>query len=472
MKQKKTSRFSRLGALHALSIVLVILLLVGVNMGAGLLPSSWTEKDLSGTELYTFSQQTEKILDEVESEVHMYLLSPEGRENEIMTRFLNRYAEKNVHIHAQTLDPAEDPAFVEQYGIDLERLYINSVLVASENRHRLVGYDEIYQMTTQTLEDGTQETLAYFNGESVITSALHYVSRATFPKVYVLQGHGEKNVGDTVLAYMAGENLTAENLSLVALEQVPEDAACVLIHVPESDLSAEEAAQLTAYLERGGKMLLVTDYMEEDSMPNLMQVTSFMGMTAKTGLIMEGDTAKHLNRYPYYLLPDMSDHAIVAPVKQAGYRVLLPISQPIEETVGSGAAMSKLLTTSGKAYLKRDGLQTTQLEKTDEDETGAYTVGALSYKQEARLFWITSSQLLDQTVNSMVAGANYDVFMNALGMLCDQTETLSIRVKNLNTHVLSVPQQAQSRFTVTIIGILPALILAAGAVVVIVRKRR
>ena len=99
-------------------------------------------------------------------------------------------------------------------------------------------------------------------------------------------------------------------------------------------------------------------------------------------------------------------------------------------------------------------------------------MGALSYKQEARLFWITSSQLLDQTVNSMVAGANYDVFMNALGMLCDQTETLSIRVKNLNTHVLSVPQQAQSRFTVTIIGILPALILAAGAVVVIVRKRR
>ena len=114
MKQKKTSRFSRLGALHALSIVLVILLLVGVNTGVGLLPSSWTEKDLSGTELYTFSQQTEKILDEVATEVNLYLLSPAGRENEIMTRFLNRYAEKNVHIHAQTLDPAEDPAFVEQ----------------------------------------------------------------------------------------------------------------------------------------------------------------------------------------------------------------------------------------------------------------------------------------------------------------------------------------------------------------------
>ncbi|MBR6525301.1 MAG: GldG family protein [Clostridia bacterium] len=472
MSKKRTARFSKLGALHALSIVLVAALLAGVNIGVGFLPSSWTEKDLSGTELYTFSEQTEKILDELETDVTLYLLAPAGKENEIMTRFLNRYAEKNARIHVESLDPADDPAFVEQYGIDLNRLYVNSVLAASEKRHQLVGYDQIYQMTVNTLEDGTQETLAYFNGESVITSALHYVSRATFPKVYILQGHGEKDLGDTVKGYMTAENLMAEPLSLISADRVPEDAACVLIHVPKADIAPEEAEQLIAYLQSGGKVFLVTDYMEDDAMPNLMQVTSFMGMTAKTGLIMEGDTSKHLNRYPYYLLPDLSDHAVTSALKAGGYRVLLPISQPIEETVGSGAAMAKILTTSDKAYLKRDGLQTTQLEKTDEDETGTYTVGALAYKQDARFFWITSSQLLDQPVNTMVAGANYDMFMNGLGMLCDQTETLSIRVKNLNTHVLSVPQQAQSRFTVLIIGVLPALILAAGAAVYIVRKRK
>lgn len=38
-------------------------------------------------------------------------------------------------------------------------------------------------------------------------------------------------------------------------------------------------------------------------MPQLLRVTSSMGLTVDMGLIIEGSARHHLSRYPHYLLP-------------------------------------------------------------------------------------------------------------------------------------------------------------------------
>ena len=52
------------------------------------------------------------------------------------------------------------------------------------------------------------------------------------------------------------ENLTLTELNLLSRGQVPQDAACVLIGVPEYDFSAVEITMLKDYMESGGGRLV------------------------------------------------------------------------------------------------------------------------------------------------------------------------------------------------------------------------
>lgn len=136
------------------------------------------------------------------------------------------------------------------------------------------------------------------------------------------------------------------------MESVPEDASVVMINAPTSDLSADEAEMLVQYVENGGRLLMLTGYIEQGKMENLLTVTKAMGLTVGQGLIMEGDGQMHLNRYPHYLLPTLESHTITSPFTSGRYYILVPMAQPLEETEDSSAAVTWLLTTSESAYTK------------------------------------------------------------------------------------------------------------------------
>ena len=57
---------------------------------------------------------------------------------------LQRYADLSDHIQVEVMDPSLHPTFLDNYELEISRLYENSVLVDCEGRYRLVGYDEIF----------------------------------------------------------------------------------------------------------------------------------------------------------------------------------------------------------------------------------------------------------------------------------------------------------------------------------------
>ena len=66
------------------------------------------------------------------------------------------------------------------------------------------------------------------------------------------------------------------SLNLMTISAVPEDAGCLLFHVPVSDITKEEEEVLTSYLENGGRMILITGISAAE-MPNLSEVMSGYG---------------------------------------------------------------------------------------------------------------------------------------------------------------------------------------------------
>ena len=292
---------------------------------------------------------------------------------------------------------------------DINQLYANSVLVDGGGRSRLVSYSDIYV---------TDYSMNY--------STYQYDTSTSFD----------------------GEN------------------------APTSDLSADEAEMLVQYVENGGRLLLLTGYIEQGKMENLLTVTKAMGLTVGQGLSMEGDGQMHLNRYPHYLLPTLESHTITSPFTSGRYYILEPMAQPLEETEDSSAAVTWLLTTSESAYTKAAGMNATTVEKEDGDEEGQFHVAAASELGEGRLVWIASSEFLDDNVNAMVSGANGNLLMNAVDWMAGQEETISIRSKSLDEDGLTVTGAENSLWSAVMIGILPAALIALGIVICIRRKRR
>ena len=102
--------------------------------------------------------------------------------------------------------------------------------------------------------------------EMAVTSAIVRITRKARPVVYFVTGHGEPALSDTrPHGYsMAKQRLEEQHyrvkvLPLRGVSQVPADAAVVIIAGPRTALLPSEFATLAAYLQRGGRLLLLLD---------------------------------------------------------------------------------------------------------------------------------------------------------------------------------------------------------------------
>ena len=460
------------GSWSAFAAVIVILIAVMANLIVSSLPATTTQIDLTADSIYSLSDQTKRIAASLNKDVTLYLLASAGSEDATVTRFLDRYAALSGHIKVETVDVNAQPTFLRGYELEATRLYQNSVIVDSEGRYRLVGYDEIF-VTNYSMDyySYSYNTTTTFAGENAITNAIHYVTSDSLPKIYLLSGHGEAELSDDVTAMIRQDNMEYESLSLLSMDAVPEDAAAVIIHAPASDLGEDETEVLIAYLRGGGSVVLMTDYIEEGKMRNLLKVTQAMGLTVQSGIVIEGDRNMRISRYPHYLLPDIASHEITDALTEGGYYILTPIAQPIVETEGSEAEITWLLTTSGSSYAKQAGLSMKTTEKEAGDTDGPFHVGAVS-ENGGKLVWFSSGSMLNSNVDYTVGGANSNLVLNALNWMGGQEESISIRAKSLDEETLTVPASSSGFWSVVLIGILPAVLIAAGIIIYVRRKRR
>ena len=469
LKQMFSARRFRAGGYATFAAAVVIAIAVLVNMVVGALPADKTQIDVTSQALYTLSDQSRQIVRALDRDVTLSLLAYTGQEDESVTKLLDRYAALSDHVKVEYVDPAVNPTVLEKYKD--EALYANSVIVTCGEKYRFVSYQDIFQTDySNYYYNGSVETS--FNGEGALTSAIHYVASDDLPKVYSLTGHGEKTLSASLEDLVEEDNLELTELSLLSLEQVPEDADCVLIYAPSSDLSADEAQLLTDYLDAGGDVMLITDYIVGGDMPNLMRLTKRMGMQPREGIVVEGDGSRSLRGYAYYLLPYLGTHEITTPISEAGYYLLMPMAQGILETGEGSATVTSLMSTSGKAYAKAAGYDMTTTEQEDGDATGPFDVAMASEDGEAHMVWATSASMLEDGIDQVVSGANGDFFLNALNWMCEQEESISIRAKPLSSETLTLSSRDASLWSAVVVGVVPVALVAVGVVIWFRRKRR
>ena len=337
------------------------------------------------------------------------------------------------------------------------------------DRYRYISYDDIY-VTESNVYSYSYSTS--FDGEGAITSAIDYVTTEDLPQLYVLEGHGESELPSTFSDQLEKENYEVNTLSLLTVDEIPEEADCILIYSPSTDLSEEEVTMLSDYVAGGGKLMVSAGPTEDGSLTNLYSLLENYGITTADGIVVEGDREHYAFGMPYVLLPDMASSDITDTLMEENYYVLMPISQGLTVGSSSSATVTSLLTTSDSAFSKVDGYSLTTYEKEDGDIDGPFTVAvSIEEADGGQIVWFSSSAFLDDMYNAYSSGANVDLAMNSLSWLVGEREAIAIRSKSLNYNYLTISSSTSSVLKGLMIGVFPLAYLTIG-IAVILRKRK
>ena len=457
------------GGSYSLTISVVVLaILIVVNIFASSLPTAVTKYDISASKLYSITSNTKVVVNALEQDVTIYWVVQSGQEDEVIENLLGKYDSLSDHIQVVKKNPDVYPTFAEQYTDETVRN--NSLIVECGDRSRFIGYDDIY---VQEADIYSYSYSTSFDGEGAITSAIDYVVSEELPQVYILEGHGEADLPASFQEQIEKENIETNTLSLLTVDAIPEDADCVMIYAPESDISQEEKDLLSDYAADGGKLFVVAGPVQDGVLENLYDLLVDYGVEANEGIVVEGDREHYSFQGPAVLLPDMSSDTITDSLIEENYYPIMPISLglTVTENTGSGT-VTELLTTSYTSYSKLAGYSMTDYEKEDGDIDGPFALAvSIDTAGEGEIVWFTSSYFLDDMYNATSSGANANLGMNALSSLIGETEAMAIRSKSLNYNYLTISESAASLLKVAMIGVFPLLYLGIGIWVVLRRRR-
>ncbi|MDE7339574.1 MAG: GldG family protein [Lachnospiraceae bacterium] len=470
MKTNKKTHGSQLalkGGSYSLIVTVVVLaILIVVNIFASILPAALTKYDISSSKLYSITSNTKVVVNNLQQDVTIYWVVQADAEDDIIENLLGKYESLSEHIKVVKKNPDVFPAFTEQYTDEM--VPNNSLIVESDERSRYISYNDIY-LAEPDMYSYTYTTS--FDGEGAITSAIDYVVTEDLPQLYVLEGHGEAELPSTFADAIEKENIVINTLSLLTVDEIPEEADAIMIYAPESDISEEEKTMLADYTANGGKLLVMAGPVEGTVLTNLNSLLSDYNIEMAEGIVVEGDRNHYAFGYPYSLVPEMEDSNITAPLIEENYHPILPLSQGMTIGTTEKGTVTELMTTSDLAFSKTAGFELETYEKEDGDIDGPFTMAvSIETSGAGQIIWFSASDFLNDMYNAFSSGANVDLAMNSLSSLIGEREAIAIRSKSLNYNYLTITASTSNTLKALMIGVFPLVYLGIG-IFIIIRKR-
>ena len=247
-KIDKNDPLLKYGGYASVMTAIVVVVVIVLNLAV----SGFNIKfDLTKNKLYTLSEDTISLLENLKEDVNVYSLYAEGQEISMVTQILDRYASYSGHVKVSNVDPYKDPAFTAKYSKNGEQATIGSVVVETAGGFSVIPQDQVTDITV----DQASQT-AYIKGikiESVLTGTIRKLTNGASEAVYELIGHGETAFGESLKTELGYSGFEVKKLDLIKEGVIPEDCGVLIINGPSSDFSSGEADSIKQYLENGGK---------------------------------------------------------------------------------------------------------------------------------------------------------------------------------------------------------------------------
>ncbi|NLL51376.1 MAG: GldG family protein [Peptococcaceae bacterium] len=450
-KQLLTEGASRQGTYAAGITAIVIAIVIVLNLIVGQLPSHFVQLDITDNKLYTITETSKNYLANLDKEVEIMVVAEQGRADERITKFLDKYAALSPKIIVTEIDPVLNPSVLATYDIKGDSLVVNC---KDTGKHTIVPFTQIIVYDMYSYYTTGRYTETEFDAEGQLTSAVDYVVRDSTTKVYTLEGHGESTLPVAALNLIDKANINTDTVNLLTAGGIPKDCDLLISHAPEKDLANDELSMIKSYLAEGGKLLLLID---SDSLANFNILMGEYGMNIAKGYIADPGRSY---QSPYYLLPHISTDSVITSDLDADAMTLIINARgmTLRDPARDSITTESFLTSSEDAYAVTENNQV----------QGTYSLGATAVEtidseegKVARLTVITSSSLIAPAITDNFANvSNLDIFMKAVSADFKDAGNISIKPKSLEVSYNTIKNA--KLWSVLFIFIIPLVLVVGG----------
>jgi gliding motility-associatede transport system auxiliary component len=469
------SLLGRRGTRYGASAVLLIVLALGIVVMANAVSVRYSARwDLTENKRHSLSSQTVKILQGLKAPVEAIAFFRSDQPGKrVAEDLLKQYAQASKgKLTYRMDDPDRSPGLAKRLGVES---YGTLVLQSGEKSEKVLEADE-----------------------ERLTNALVKVTRSGKRVVYLLKGHGEREIGNTERAGLSRAkdelekaNYELKDLVLARDPQVPADASVVIIAGPRTDLFPQELEAIDAYLTKGGKVFFMADPFQAEG---LAKYLTKYGITLGNDVVIElnpigrlfgvGPEVPVINQY--------EQHPITKDL--AGVMTLFPITRSVQLSKAQvrGVAPQVLARSSQQSWGETDraGLQRGEVKPDANDTPGPVPVAAVvtldvlpgagtkgeggkgedKTPSKARIVVVGTSNLASNQF--LGAQGNRDFFMNVVSWLADEADQVAVRPRDARQQPIFI-NEAQSQAVLWLsLLVLPGAVMVCGILVVVRRRRQ
>jgi hypothetical protein len=424
--------------------------------------------------VYSLTEQTLQVVDQINVPVNFYGLWRPGDENQQLTGVIDLYLARNRNIRLEVVDPNRNPGLVSRFDRSNQGITQGSLVVEGEKGFKIISPMDMYDYYT------TQSGSTNITGISMerrITAALLFVATGQTPVIYEISGHQEYSLYElNMQAIVERENFSVRQLNLIQ-SAIPEDASALLLNAPRTDLSQAEAEKILDYLGKGGRLIILVDYRTRE-LAMVNEVMASYGMRFDYGYLVENDYSRTAG-VSYLAIPEILEHAITNPLIEQRIPVLLPFSMGITElsTKRRTVELTRLLSSSNDSFLRTD-LEDESSARGSADIPGPITLAMTAMdpswiqgnEPQARIVVIACGSLLEPINYYGQVPGNIDFFMNSITWLEDRPETLSVRSKSMFLLPMRVTGFQMILYGVIFVIVIPLGFFISGFVVWLRRR--
>ena len=440
--------------------------------------------------VYSLSEKSRNVIKELKRDVELVVFIAPGQDlYEPVKEILSQYDAASQRIKVRYFDPERNPVEAQQLVQKYSISSTGQVVVVSGQDRRVIESADLAEFDYSGMQMGQPPKMTGFKGEQLFTGALLQLAEGRKPKILFTTGHGERSLDDrqvhglsSVQGLLGRDNFELEEWASRTATAVPPETDVVVIAGPTSPLIESELKAFGAFLNGGGRMLILVD-------PTL-------GQTAGSGLIPTGLTqwlagygvqipdtividpkGSYPGAPPYTLFPSTyGDHPITQPLTQSGVPVLLNVARAVAAAPAGGYQVTELLRTTEEGWGETSLGAAENVQKDPQDLPGPISLGVAveSPKEEGkrplRLVVLGDSDLgTNQLVDGMPANAV--LLANSLNWLAEREALLTIPPKKTEHVRLNLTGDQLRTFYLTVLLLLPGLAVALGTVVYVRRRR-
>ena len=414
--------------------------------------------DMSSNERNSLSQETVRLLENVDAEIEVTLfITPLNERKPALEKLFKRYRQLQPNIRVQSLNPELHPDLLREHDIRFD----GDVLLEYRGRN-----EKISQIS-----------------EANVSNAIQRLLRQGERWLVFLQGHGERNpYGEANHDYslfatqLAGKGYTVEDLTLSQIGSIPDNTDVLVLASPQVALLPGEIRLLQEYIDGGGNFLWFAD--PEQAVDGLEMLGESLASGFVPGIIADPNSQiMGLERIDFVLIGEYPRHPITSNLNSLS---LFPKAQGIEFYGDENWQRQNFLQSDIRSWNETGDIDGDVYQGDNDDEiSGPLTIGmSLARSQQD-----TNGQLFEQRVvivgdadflaNSYLGnGSNLDIGINLINWLSHDDRLISISPRPAPDTRLELSTNEQLAIAIFFLLLLPLGLLISGLRIWLKRRKR